>query len=78
MLENLKTDNCGRTRRTVIFNRFIHPLNGGILPNLPDKCANFTFLSIGLLKHSHQFLQTALIFFLFLFHSGSQLHKSPF
>lgn len=34
----------------------IQLLNGGILPDLPDKGAYFTFLSIRLLKHSHQFL----------------------
>ena len=50
--------------------RFIQLLNGSILPDLPDKGANITFLSIRLLKHSHQFLQTALIFFLFLFHGS--------
>lgn len=58
-----------------IQHRFIQLLNGSILPNLPDKGADFTFLSIRLLKHSHQFLQPALIFFLLLLHSGGQLHK---
>ena len=56
--------------------RFIQLLNSSILPDLPDKSANFTFLSIGLLKHSQQFLQTALIFFLLLFHGGCQLQEA--
>ena len=59
-----------------IQHRFIQLLNGSILPNLPDKGADFTFLSIRLLKHSHQFLQPALIFFLLLLHSGCLLYTS--
>lgn len=51
--------------------RFIQFFNGCIAPDFFDEGADFTFLSIGLLKHSHQFLQTALIFLLLLFHSGS-------
>ena len=58
-----------------IQHRFIQLLNGSILPNLSDKGADFAFLSIGLLKHAQQLLQTALIFLLLLLHSGGQLHK---
>ena len=55
---------------------FIQLLNGCILPNFPDKGADFIFLLVGAALYVDEFLELLLVGFLLLLHGSGQLSEA--